>query len=124
MPWVFELVLRWHDNSEVSPPRKCICKIPDQTEFKSWVVNFRTEVCAKAKNLALVLQWTKKIEATSSLKDLINPKSITGKDVCDYEELDLMTATELKCCYDMACLINETTERRAVTNKKGEKILH
>ena len=43
----------------------------DQTEFQSWVVNFRAEVCAKAKNLALALQWIKKIEAASSLKDLI-----------------------------------------------------
>ena len=35
------------------------------------------------------------IEATSSLKDLINPKSITGKDFSDYEELYLMMAAEL-----------------------------
>ena len=48
---------------------------PDQTEFQSWVVNFRAEVCAKAKNLALALQWIKEIEAASSLKDLINPKN-------------------------------------------------
>ena len=36
------------------------------------------------------------IEAISSLKDLINPKSNTGKDFSDYEELDLMLAAELK----------------------------
>ena len=36
-------------------------KFPDQTEFRSWIVNFRADVYAKAKNLALVLQ---KIEAT------------------------------------------------------------
>ena len=71
-------------------------KFPDQTEFQSWIVNFQAGVCAKAKNLALVLQWINKIEATSSLKDLINPKSIAGKDFSDYEELDLMMAAELK----------------------------
>ena len=40
-------------------------KIPDQTEFQSWVENFRAEVCAKAKNLALTLQWIKEIEAAA-----------------------------------------------------------
>ena len=28
-------------------------KFPDRTEFQSWIVNFRTVVCSKAKNLAL-----------------------------------------------------------------------
>ena len=59
-------------------------------------MNFRAEIYAEGKNLALVLQWIKKIEAASSLKDLINPKSITGKDFSDDEELDLMMAAELK----------------------------
>ena len=59
------------------------------------------------------------IEAVSSLKDLINPKSITGKDVSDYEELDLMMAAEFKRCYDIVYLIYEITERRAVTKQKG-----
>ena len=54
MPWVFGLLLKWHDNSEVPPPGDAsgICKIP----FQSWILNFRAEVCAKAKNLAL-LRW-------------------------------------------------------------------
>ena len=77
-----------------------------------------------AKNLALVLQWIKKIEATSSLKDLINPKSTTGKDFSEYEELDLMMAAELKQCYDIVYLIYEITERRAVTRQEGETFLH
>ena len=62
------------------------------------------------------------IEATSSLKDLINPKSITGKEFSDYEELDLMMAAELKWCYDIAYFSYEITERRAVTRQKGRKI--
>ena len=28
-------------------------KFPDQTKFQSWILNSRTEICAKAKNLAL-----------------------------------------------------------------------
>ena len=32
-------------------------KFTDQTELQSWIVNFHVEVCANAKNLALVLQW-------------------------------------------------------------------
>ena len=46
------------------------------------------------------LQWIKEIEAAKSLDDLITPKSITGKDFPDYEELDLMMASALKRCYD------------------------
>ena len=68
-------------------------KFPDQTEFQSWIVNFRTEVCSKAK-------WIKEIEAAKSLDDLITPKSITGIDFPDYEELDLMMASALKRCDD------------------------
>ena len=64
------------------------------------------------------------IEAASSLKDLINPKSISGKDFSDYEELDLMMAAELKRCYGIVHLIYEITERGAVIRQKGEKLLH
>ena len=64
-------------------------KFHDQTKFQSWIVNFRTEIFEKAKNLALVLLWVKKIKVVRSLKDLINPKSTTGENVSDYEELDL-----------------------------------
>ena len=83
-------------------------------------MNFRAEVDAEAKNLALVLQWIKIIEATSSLKDLINPKSITGKDFSDDGELDLMMAGDLKRSYDIAYLIYQITGRRAVTIQEEE----
>ena len=71
---------------------------PDHTEFQSWIVNFRTEVCSKAKNPTLALQWIKEIETAKSLEDRITPKSTTGKHVPDYEELDLMMAAALKRC--------------------------
>ena len=61
-------------------------KFPDHTELQSWIVNFRTEVCSKAKNPTRAF--------------LITPKSITGKDFLDCEELDLMMASALKRCYD------------------------
>ena len=123
MPWVLGLVLKaWQ--FRVISTRRCICKNSlTNKEFQSWIVNFQVEVCAKAKNLALVLQWIKKIEATSSLKDLVNPKSITGKDFSDYEELDLMMAAELTWCSDIVYLTNEIIERRAVTRQKGRKTL-
>ena len=54
---------------------------PDHTEFQSWIVNLRTEVCSKAKKPTLALQWIKEIEAAKSLDDLITPKSITGKKI-------------------------------------------
>ena len=73
---------------------------PDHTEVQSWIVNFRTEVCSKAKNPTLALQWIKEIETAKSLEDLITPKSITGKDFLDYEELDLMMAAALKRFYN------------------------
>ena len=75
-------------------------KFSDNTEFQRWIVNFRTEVRSKAKNPTRALQWIKEIEAAKSLDDLITPKSITGKDFPDTEELDLMMASALKRCYD------------------------
>ena len=69
------------------------------------------------------IAWIKEVDAAKSLKDLINPKSITGKDFSDFEELDLMMATELKWCYDIVNLIYEITDRRAVTRQKGRKTL-
>ena len=72
----------------------------DHTEFQSWRVNFRTEVCSKAKNPSLALQWIKEIETAKSLDHLITPKSIIGKNFPDFEELDLLMAAALKKCYD------------------------
>ena len=72
--------------------RRCICKISlTIRKFKvgSWFSN------RSLHKSELVLQWIKKIEAASSLKDLINPKPIAGKDLSDYEESDLMMAAEI-----------------------------
>ena len=56
---------------------------------------------SKAKNPPRALQWIKEIEAAKSLKDLITPKSVTGKDFLNYEELEKMMAAALKRCYGM-----------------------
>ena len=63
-------------------------------------MNFRTEVCSKAKNPTLALQWIKEIYVDKSLDDPITPMSITVKSFSYYEELDLMMAAALKWCYD------------------------
>ena len=75
-------------------------KLPDHTEFQSWIVNFRTEVCPKAKNPTRALQWIKEIYEAKSLDDLITPKSMTGKDFIDYKEVDLVMASTMKRCND------------------------
>ena len=49
MPWVFALVLKWHENSEISPLGDASV-IPRPMKFQTWIVNFRAEVCAKARS--------------------------------------------------------------------------
>ena len=51
MPWVFGLVLKWYDNSE-SSPLGFASVIPWPDGIQSWIVNFRAEVCAKARERA------------------------------------------------------------------------
>ena len=62
-------------------------------------VTFRTEVCSKAKNPRLAMQWIKEIETAKSIDDLIFQKSTVGKDFPDYDELNKMMAA-LKKSYD------------------------
>ena len=56
-------------------------KFPDPTEFQSWIVNFRAEVCSKAKDPRLAMQWIKEIEIAKSIDDLITTGSIWGKPI-------------------------------------------
>ena len=85
-------------------------------EFPSWSLRKTEESRAR-------IAVDQEIEATSSLKDIINPKSITKKDFSDCEELYLMMGAELKWCYDIAYLIHEISERSAVTRQKGRNTL-
>ena len=95
---------------------------PDQTDFQSWILNFQVEVYARSEECRARIAVDQEMEATSSLKDLINPKPIAGKDFSDFEELDLMMAAELIWCYDIAYLICEITERRAVTSNGAKNL--
>ena len=87
--------------------------------FQTWTVNFRTEVCSKAKNPMLALQWIKEIEVAKSLEDLITLRSITGKDFSDYEELDVMMAASLKRCYDKHTHFPKEIHCRRAESSKG-----
>ena len=123
MPWVFGLVLKaWQ--FRVISPRRCSCKIPWPNGISKLERKFPSRSSRKSQESRARIAVDQEIEATSSLKDLINPKSITGKDFSDYEELDLMMAAELKWCYDIAYLIYEITERRAVRKGKGQQFWH
>ena len=93
-------------------------KFPDHTELQSWIANFRTEVCSKAKNPTLALQWIMEIETAKSLEALVTPKSITGKDFFDYQELDLMVAAASKRCYDKHTHFRKKT---SVEEKRAQK---
>ena len=52
------MIIPSHPSSEMH-----LGKCPNHTEFQSWIVNFRTAVCSKAKNPKRALQWIKEIEA-------------------------------------------------------------
>ena len=52
---------------EYQIPEMHLGKFPDRTEFQSWKVNFRTEVCPKAKDPRLAMQWIKEIEIQRQL---------------------------------------------------------
>ena len=49
MPWVFGLVLKWHDNSSYLHS-EIHQYFPDRIKFQSWIENFRAQVCVKARN--------------------------------------------------------------------------
>ena len=86
-------------------------------------MNFRVEVCAKAKNPTLALQWIKEIEAAKSLDDLVTLKSITGKDFPDYEELDTTMAAALKRCNDKQTQFRKKISVEEQRAQKDNRIL-
>ena len=101
----------------------------DHTEFQSWIVNFRSEVCSKVKNPTRALQWIKD-EAAKSLDDLISPTSKMGKDFPDNEELDLMMTSALKRCYDeqthfrkKISVEEQRAQKKTTDFSEGDKLL-
>ena len=85
-------------------------------------------MCAKAKNHSRALQWIKEIEAAKSLDDLITPKSVTGNDFPDYEELDLMMASALRRCYDKQTHFRnkisgaESSKEQPISQRKANRL--
>ena len=57
-------------------------KIPNQTEFQSWIVNFRAEICAKAKNLALERRVVTKGQNSYTERKTIG--SCSRRDNCSF----------------------------------------
>ena len=96
-------------------------RFPHYAEFQSWIVNFRTEVCSKAKNPTLGLQWIKEIEVSKSLDDLITPKSITGKTLPNFEEVDLIMAAASMRCYDKQTHFLEKISAGEQRARKGNR---
>ena len=98
MSWVFGLVLKWHDNSELSLLGDASAKIPWLNGISKLDREFSSRSLRKSEETRARIAVDQEIEATSSLKDLINPKSITRKDFSGFEELDLMMcrSTRLK----------------------------
>ena len=124
MPLVLGLMLEWHDNSELSPLGDTSAKIRWQRgiskldrEFPSW------SLCKSEESRARIAV-DQETEATSSLKDSTNPKSVARKDFSENEELDLMVAAELTWCFDFPYLIYEIAQCRAAKRQKGEHFLY
>ena len=97
-------------------------KFADPAEFQSWTVNFRTEVCAKAKDPRLAVQWIKEIETAKSIDDLITPRSTLGRtDFPNYDELDAMMASALRKLFDRQAHFRKKVsvgEQRAQNNDR------
>ena len=76
-------------------------KFPDSTEFQSWKVNFKTEVCPKTAYLHLTMHWIKEVEMAKSNDELKTSRSIVGRtDFPDFDMLHAMIASALKRLLD------------------------
>ena len=91
---------KWHHNSELSFLGDASGKIPRPYGISGLDCKLPNRGLLEGGESTRALQWIKEIEAAKSLDDLNTPKSITGKDFHDYEELDLTMASALKRCYD------------------------
>ena len=109
MPRVLGPVLKVAWQFRVISPRRCIWKIPWPNGISKLDREFPSRSLRKSEESRARIAVDQEIEAISLLKDLINPKSLTGEDFSNYEESDLMMAAELKWCYDIVYLIFEIT---------------
>ena len=70
-------------------------------EFRSWKVNFNTEVCSKTADLHLTMHWIKEVEMGKSIDVLMTSRSILGPtNFPDCGVLDAMIASALNGLLD------------------------
>ena len=61
-------------------------KFPETTDFQSWKVNFKTEVCSKTPDPQLTMHWIKEVEIAKSMDELMTSRSNVGRtDFPDYD---------------------------------------
>ena len=66
-------------------------------EFRSWKLNFKTEVCSTSADPQLTVHLIKEVEIAKSTDELMTSQSITGRiEFPDYDMLDEMIASALK----------------------------
>ena len=72
-------------------------KFPDSTEFQSWKLNFRTELCMRTAESQVTMLWIKEVEIAETIDELVTSRSITGQpNFPDFDTLDAMIASALK----------------------------
>ena len=60
-------------------------KFPDSLEFRTWKVNFRTEICANSAFLHVAMHWIKEVEIAKSIDDLMTAIDYRRRDFSDYD---------------------------------------
>ena len=68
----------------------------DSSEFQSWKVNCRTEVCLRTADLQITMLWIKEVEIAKSIDELVASRSIVEKDFLAIDMLGAMIASALK----------------------------
>ena len=66
-------------------------------EFRSWQVNFKTEVCLSTADPQITKHWIKEVEIAKLIGELVTSRSIVMRtDFPDFDMLDAMIASALK----------------------------
>ena len=66
-------------------------------EFRSWQVNFKTEVCLRTAGPQITKHWIKEVEIAKSIGELVSSHSIVERtDFPDFNMIDAMIASALK----------------------------
>ena len=121
MPWIFGLVLKWHDNSELSHLGDGSAKNPWPNGILELSHEFPSRCLRKNEESRARIAVDQEIEATSSLKDLINPKSITGKRFIWLWRIRFDDGGRIEMVLRFCLIDHEITERGAVTRRKKRK---